>query len=121
MAVTLISDDLIYPTGELQDGMFPNGDLGESVDTWLSASEAQGAGSDLVARHWVYYRGYDAIANRLANTPASISVDGAVTRTVSSAQITFYRNKADSNLSEWNRLSGGDQFAATKPVKFSVF
>lgn len=121
MAVDLVASDLIHPTGELQESMFPDEDLETNVIAWLTQTEAQLSGSNLVAKHWVYYRGYDAVANRLTNTPATINIDSTVTRTISSSQIKYYQDKATAHLSEYNRLTSGDLFVQLKPVKFSVY
>lgn len=121
MPVTLTVADVTYPIGELQASMFPANDLATSAASWLSQNEVTGSGDNIAARHWLYYRAYDAIASRLSNSPSVINVDGTVTRTISAAQIKYYTDKAQSNLMEYNRLTNNESFELLKPSKFRSF
>lgn len=72
MAVTLTVDDLLYPNGEMQPIMFPDGDVETALVVWLNEAESLTADNGAAA-HYVYYRGYNAAANRIAATPSSES------------------------------------------------
>lgn len=96
MSVSLTIDDLKQPTGELDDAMFPSGDIDNLLSGWLLQAETKVADfstdtQDEAAAAWVYYRGFTAIAQRLAATPSSRSVDsGAVTVSTSADQRKYF-------------------------------
>lgn len=79
--MALTADDFIYPVGQLQTAHFPGEHLDVLVEAWLTQAIAKVAGlssdiQDIAASHWVYYRAYDAIANRIAGLPNRTSFGG---------------------------------------------
>jgi hypothetical protein len=72
MALTLAPADLQYPTGELQAALFPDGDIEVALSAWLNEARNL-TSSNEAAAHYVYYRGYNAAANRIAALPSSQS------------------------------------------------
>lgn len=103
MAVTLITDDLVQPVGEIDSGLFPNGDIDLLVTSWLSQAVAKveantgitTANQNAAAAAWVYYRAYTLVADRLANTAQTIMVDGQVTRTTGADQRKYFAGRAE--------------------------
>lgn len=94
MSVSLTIDDLKQPTGELDDAMFPNGDIDNLLSGWLSQAETKVSDfstdtQDEAAAAWVYYRGFSAIASRMANTAESVTVGPRTERTSASQQKYF--------------------------------
>lgn len=84
MAVSLQTADLIQPDGELSASYFPDSDLDDLIDGWLTtaayrvqsnADIAESAHND-AAEAWVYYLAYSHIANRLSAMPNSVGVGG---------------------------------------------
>lgn len=104
MAVTLNLDDLKYPTGELQPRMFPDGDIDTVLATWLT--EAIGLTTDdTAASHYVYWRGYSAVANRIAATPTSQSTStGSHSTTWGKNRIDDMRSLADYHKGEFDKI-----------------
>lgn len=105
MAVTLVPDDLKYPVGELQPAMFPDGDIDDALVTWLT--EAEGLTTDnTIAEHYIYWRGYTAVANRLTATPSSQSTgQGNHSVSWSDARIKELRSLANYHKAEYDRLT----------------
>lgn len=102
MAVTLIVDDLVQPVGELDSDLFPNGDIDAFVIAWLLQAVTKveantgitAANHNAAATAWVYYRAYTQVADRFANSPSTIIVDGTVTRTTAADQRKYFADKA---------------------------
>lgn len=96
MAVTLTITDLQQPTGELDSDMFPLGNIDILLSGWLAQAETKVTDFSIATQNdaaaaWVYYRGFSAIAQRLAATPSSKSVDsGAVTVSTSADQRKYF-------------------------------
>lgn len=100
MAVTLSSFDLIQPTGELSESLFPGNDFDLLVGGWLGQattlvdanSAIATANQNLAAAAWVYYRGFSHVAQRLASSPVSVSAshDGSMSKTMSSDQRAYF-------------------------------
>lgn len=96
MAVTLEAEDFLYPQGELQPGLFLDGELEDHLEVWI-AEAATKTDDDSPAAKWVYYRAYSAVAMRLAMTPNSESNDSQQTQRSKSwgkDRIEFFEKKA---------------------------
>jgi len=105
MAVTLTIDDLIYPTGEMQPVMFPDGDIADAIATWLTDASGLTTDNDAAA-HYVYYRGYNAAANRIAATPSSESTSmGSHSVSWSDSRIKTLRDLANYHKSEFDKAA----------------
>lgn len=97
MAVTLISDDLLQPAGELDESLFPADNCNDFVAGWLSqaadkvlaSANITAADQDKAAAAWVYYRAYTWVANRIANTPESVTVGPRTERSSATQQKYF--------------------------------
>lgn len=105
MAVTLTTDDLQYPDGEMQPVMFPDGDIVTALTAWLA--EASGLTTDNdIAKHYIYYRGYTAVANRIASTPSNQSTNqGNHTVAWGDGRVKQFRELAKHHFDEYERLS----------------
>ncbi len=105
MAVTLSVFDLEYPTGEMQPVMFPDGDIETALTSWLS--EAIGLTDDNdTAAHYVYYRGYNAAANRIAATPSSESTGmGSHSVSWSDSRVKALRDLANYHKGEFDKAA----------------
>lgn len=83
MAITLATADLVQPEGDLAHSFFPDGDLDDHIDGWLSraAGKVQGdsdiadSAQDTATAAWVYYLAYTYIANRIGAMPNSTAVN----------------------------------------------
>ena len=105
MAVTLTIDDLKYPDGEMLGSMFPDGDINTVLTTWLQTAAGLTTDND-VAIHYVYWRGYNAVANRLAATPSNESTSqGMHSVSWSDNRVKAMRDQADYHKGEYERLS----------------
>lgn len=96
MAVELEPEAFMYPQGELQPGLFPDGKLEDHLETWI-ADAATKVTENSPAIKWVYYRAYSAVAQRLANTPSSDTFDHHQNQRVKSwgkDRIEFFERKA---------------------------
>lgn len=119
--MALSASDLIYPDGDLLQMMFPDGDINTAVGAWLIDAATRTTAED-AQRHWVYYRAYTAIANRIAATPNSDNGFNA-SRSISwgGDRIDAFRRLADKHLSEYSRLSGDDMMSSTRPAMLRVY
>lgn len=125
----MTSADLIHPTGELSALMFPGEDMTTIVTQWLNDAVARTSTIvDLTQqadaqRAWVYYRGYTALANRLAATPNSeSSFGGEAQRGWSESRPTHWRKLAEERLTTFQALTAApavtvENFATTVSVK----
>lgn len=125
MTVTLATDDLIQPAGELSNDIFPLGDLDDQLTGWLTVAVEKVEGNSAIdtARHdtaaaaYVYYRAYDYIAGLLGAQPTSQSEgDGAINVVIAGDRPEYWRAKANSKLAAYNGLilaSTGAFFFAT--------
>lgn len=105
MAVTLTIDDLKYPGGEMQDVMFPDGDIDDALTAWLSEATSLTTDNE-AAEHYVYYRGYNAIANRIAATPSSVnSTTGGHSESWSDSRIKELRGLANHHKREFDQAA----------------
>lgn len=121
MAVTINAVSLVQPTGLLDEALFPEGNLLYLADGWLQNAISKAAVNastdpDGAATAWVYYRGYTAIADRLANAPSTIMVDGQVTRTTAADQRKYFSDKAIYWLEVYDGLTKTEDAAfGTRP------
>lgn len=79
--MALTPADFIHPIGTLQPAMFPGENLTTLVQAWINQGMTKVAHLDVsiqdtVATHWVYYRAYSTIAERIASQPSSHSMGG---------------------------------------------
>lgn len=110
MSVTLTISDLKQPQGELFAALFPGDDLDTLLTGWLSkattlinASTIATSDQNNAALAYCYYSAYNYVALRLANAPASVSVDsGGVTKSTAGDQRKFFADKADYWLDFYN-------------------
>ena len=94
MAVTLTIADLQYPIGELQPALFPDGDIGTALATWIEEA-AKLTGSNEAAARYVYWRGYSAAADRIAAMPTSQSTgQGQHSQSWSDGRVEQWRTRA---------------------------
>jgi hypothetical protein len=105
MALTITPDNFIDPEGELTINMFPDGDIESRVATWIEGAARKTANDD-IAMHWVYYRAYNSISNRLAATPSSEGNFGNHQIAWSGDRVKSFRDLAASHLADYARLSG---------------
>ena len=119
--MALIANDVIYPDGDILPSMFPDGDIQNAVSAWLADAARRTAVED-AQRHWVYYRAYSTLSNRVAATPSSDSGFNA-SRTVSWSgdRVTAFEQKAAKHLAEYSRLSGDDSMSSTQPATLRVY
>lgn len=111
MAVTLSTFDLIQPTGELSESLFPGSDFSMLVGGWFGQAETlveantaiAATSHNLAAAAWVYYRAYSHVADRLASSPVSVSVshDGSMSKTMSTDQRKYFIDKATAKLAQY--------------------
>lgn len=113
MAVTIETDDLVVPAGELSNHYFPQGDMATQLTGWLAAatdkveadSSIDSDDHNEAAAAWIYYRAYTYIANQLAALPSQASEgDGAISVSYSASQIVHYRNLAAAHLAQFEAL-----------------
>jgi hypothetical protein len=108
MAVTLATYDLTQPSGELSESLFPGGDFDLFVGGWLGQAKTlvdanaaiATANQNLAAAAWVYHRAYSHVAQRLASSPVSVStsIDGSISKTMSSDQRKYFFDLAAAKL-----------------------
>lgn len=111
MAVTLSTFDLIQPTGELSESLFPGSDFSMLLGGWFGQAETlveanaaiAAANHNSAAAAWVYYRAYSHVAARLASSPVSVSTshDGSVSKTMSSDQRKYFVDLAAAKLADY--------------------
>lgn len=118
--MALTANDLIYPSGDLLPSMFPNGDIATVVPIWLTEAVGKTA-LEQAQRHWVYYRAYAVIANRIASTPSSENSFSNHAISWGSDRVTHFQEMADAQLAEYNRLTGGDMLNSKQPAGFKVY
>lgn len=108
--VTLVATDLIYPVGELQQAMFPTqGELAANVGQWLDEAASNtavtalstSAAANTAARHWVLYRAYSAVAQRIALQPSSESRSD-VDRSWGQGRIDYFSELAASHKASFD-------------------
>lgn len=105
MAVTLTIDDLKYPDGEMQPVMFPDGDIDDVLVGWLTAASSLTTDNDAAA-HYVYWRGYNAVANRIAATPSSESTgQGSHSVSWSDSRVKELRTLANYHKGEYEKVA----------------
>jgi len=105
MAVTITLDDLKYPGGEIQPRMFPDGDIDVVLTIWLLEASALTDATDDIATHYIYWRAYSAVANRIAATPTSQSTStGSHSTTWGQNRVSDMRNLADYHKNEYDKL-----------------
>jgi len=105
MAVTITIDDLQYPSGEMQPVMFPDGDIEAALSAWLIEAIALTSDNE-AASHYCYYRGYNAIANRIAATPSSESTGmGSHSVSWSDSRVKQMRDLANYHKAEFDKAA----------------
>lgn len=124
--MSLTTADLIYPTGELMPLGFPDNDIEDAVTTWIAEAEAKVAdlaasSQDSTAAHWVYYRAYNHLANRIAQTPSSEEWFQDVSRQWSQGRVDFFEKRATEHLDKYNEITGDDALVGLRTAKFGVY
>lgn len=116
----LLPEALIAPTGELQEGFFPDGNLLTYANEWLvqgytQATVAQISDTyrDFAAKSYAYYLAYRHVADRLAAEPNSVSVDAAasVSKSVGRDRIAYFQGLARQHLEDFHRYANVPQQA----------
>jgi len=111
-AVTLTVSDFIYPQGELQPAMFPTaGELQANLAQWLDEAAGKSAITSLstadeantAATHWVLYRAYAAVAQRIALQPSSES-RGDVDRSWGQGRIDYFSGLSAAHKASFDGL-----------------
>ncbi len=109
MAVTLTVDDLKYPDGEMLPVMFPDSDIDDVLTAWLNAASALTT-DNTIAGHYVYWRGYSAVANRIAATPSSESTgQGSHSVSWSDSRVKAMVDRANYHKGEYERLTDAER------------
>jgi hypothetical protein len=104
MAVTLTIADLQYPVGHLQPGLFPDGDIGTALQAWIEEA-ARLTNNNEAAAHYVYWRGYEAIAERIAGRPTSQSTNqGGHSESWSDGRVEHWRARAREHKAAFDAL-----------------
>lgn len=116
MAVTVT--DLQYPIGELMSSMFPDGDLDVNLALWLAEAQAKTT-SDAAVKAWAYYRGFTAVALRIANTPTSERSFSDRSTDWSDGRVNIFQRKAQEHLDVFNGLvtAAGEK----RPARMAVY
>lgn len=130
MPVTLTNDDFIHPVGRLQTAMFPDGDMAAGLTAWLDeatdlVAAVDADDQDNAAAHWVYYRAYTAIADRLRAMPVSESYGGSgtnVSKTWGSGRVAEWEALAAASLVAYRLYVAEPAISATVTgARFRVF
>jgi hypothetical protein len=109
MAVTLATYDLIQPTGELTEELFPGGDFDTWLAGWLGQAEAKveadttiaTADQNTAAAAWVYYRAYAHKVLLMMADPSDIKI-GDRSEGFTDAQRQAFVALRDAKLAEYN-------------------
>jgi hypothetical protein len=114
----LTNADFLAPKGEIEAGLFPQDSastLAARIDEYLAQATAivgdldpalDAGDVDAAIAHLVYFRLYDAILIRLANTPdTSIADEGSIR--FSAAQINIFENKRGEHQIAYDALVAG--------------
>ena len=124
MAVTV--SDVTSPVGELDAALlFPHEDEA-ALTTRITAYIAQGvteaadvasADQDAAVTQWVYYRAYDAVWQRLAAQPISLTLSDQGSKTFGAAQADRFRALADAKRAAFDAYLAPTQL--TEPTAVS--
>lgn len=106
--MALTPDDLIEPKGRLQAALFPGLDLTVLLTGWLQAAGGKmggiaGNAVDAATTAYVYHLAYSHVADRLAASPNSVSIDSAasVQQQVGQDRIAYFARLAQRYLDEY--------------------
>lgn len=113
-----VSGDFLSPKGEVEAGLFPQ-ETASALDARIAEYIAQAtalvgaldvdldaAKIDQAIAEYVYWRLYDAILIRIANTPnTSIAEEGSVSFTA--AQIAIFNEKRDQHIAAYDAIIAG--------------
>jgi hypothetical protein len=116
MAVTVA--DCEYPKGELTQAMFPDGDLVLNLGIWLAEAQAK-ITSDTAVKAWVHYRGFTAVANRIAATPSDQRDFNDRSTAWSDNRVKGFRDQAQSHLDVYNGILASA--GAKSPARMAVY
>lgn len=127
MAVTLVPDDVMYPKGELPRTLFPDGNIVDSVVTWLeemignaTVDGMADADSNQAARYYIYYRAYAAAALRIALLPTTDQRPD-VTTSWGQGRVDWLEKKAAENKAAYDgMIATADSEAITIGALFTV-
>lgn len=135
MTVSITIFDLEQPQGELDESLFPGCDFEDLLQGWLdqAASKVEAetnialTDQDAAAAAWVYYRAFTRVADRFANSPSTIMIDGTVTRTTAVDQRKYFADKAASWLARYyefgttSQLPGVPAFFGTVKARRNAY
>ena len=97
------------------------------LQTWLDERAGEDGVDDAARVHWAYYRAYSAVASRIAATPASINVPGAIGVSVGSGAVAHFAQLAKQKFEAFEarvaaNLAGGSgarkAVSRSTPVRF---
>lgn len=122
--------DFIFPVGKIEPSFFPDvADLGTVLQPWVDEATSKVATVDpglqeAAAKDWVYYRAFDALANRLAMEPDQADADG-VSQQISISRVEFFRklaaeHKADFDTAAAQTSSQSGSKSDTRSVRTQV-
>jgi len=118
--MAVLPADLQAPTGELEDTLFQGltpALITTRLQSYIDDATARGTVLTDVTQHdsfviaWAYYRAYRAQAERLAAQPASASLTGLGSLSVSAEQLKFFNRQSV----EWLRIANGYLTLETPP------
>jgi hypothetical protein len=118
--MSLEPSQLKAPEGELEDFMFPAGDIDTRIAAWLEeaadkVATLSSSDQDNAARAWVYYRGFKAFVLRVTATPAKRTMDSGKTEyEFTSEQIRTWKAMPDYWLGQFQG------YFSTTPVSVAV-
>lgn len=112
----LTAEDVLDPKGKVLPSMFPTDDQGSletRMEGWLAEAYAKPevtaltdvADKNNAAESWVYFRSFDAITNRLMNTPIRVDLRDQGAREYHSSQLSHFSKLRDEAYKNFGRLT----------------
>lgn len=112
--MTVVVAEFLAPRGLIEPGLFPLDSgpaLAERLNEYLTQGQQNVAGLGLSAAQqdeavtaYVYYRSYDAVVDRLAITPSTVSFADQGSVSFSSAQMGTFATKRDKFLDDYTAI-----------------
>lgn len=109
--MTVEATGLIVPSGELQEALFPEGDLVQLLEGWIARAVGKLASiatenHDAATEHYAYYLAFTHVADRLAAEPNQVTVSsaGQVSKSTGQDRIAYFRRRAQEHLDAFNAL-----------------
>lgn len=125
---------LLDPTGDITPAMFPNDDPNGGVTNLTARLTAYinrayalpvvtallaASDQDAAATAYTYYLAYNAVASYLSAQPASASLQGLGSQSISGTQVKYFEERARLALAQFNTLTGAT-LVTLNPVSASV-